>query len=34
MSETKKPKDEKEKKREQEGKRSNIFLDKNAQKGR
>lgn len=33
MSETKKPKDEKEK-REQEGKRSNIFLDKNAQKGR
>ena len=33
MSGTKKPKDEKEK-REQEGERSNIFLDKNAQKGR
>ena len=33
MSETKKRKDEKEK-RELEGERSNIFVDKNAQKGR
>lgn len=33
MSETKKPKDEEEKENER-GERSNIFLDKNAQKGR